>query len=137
MSMRKIIRLKYALFLVAFLVIAGVVAIVVRPGKGYTKIGRTKAKVELVALAAAELVKEGKKNTSSVLQIDDLVSNNYFRADSLIDPWGKKLLLKCGDLACKKITIYSSGPNVIDDGAGGDDIVFSINNESEKAPGSN
>lgn len=122
MSMRKITPLKYVLLIAALLVIVAVVVIATRPGEGYTKTGRAKAQVELIALGVSELVKDGKRNSSSILRIDDLVSNNYFRGDSLIDPWGKKLLLKCGDPACKKITVYSSGPNMIDDGASGDDI---------------
>jgi hypothetical protein len=91
----------------------------------YTKSDRARMEINAVAGAAndslAELQSWRAKTGGSL--VDGLIVLKLARASALVDPWGERLLIRCADEKCSYISVRSFGPNHVDDGGGGDDIV--------------
>jgi hypothetical protein len=88
----------------------------------YTKTGLARAQVNYVRQVLAPIGEVARKSGQR-LQLQEWILRSGLNSQSLVDPWGEMLIVRCVDaIADCSLLVYSKGPNRTDESGAGDDI---------------
>lgn len=110
------------------LVVVAVVAVILvsLPPRGYRLDDKTKVQLDRIHELVQEWQRQRGHLPTDAEGLDVLIQAGLATEDGITDGWGSRLKYRCSNQGCSSATIYSAGPNKIDEHGGGDDIALQL-----------